>query len=559
MINTVKRFLIKEKVLFLLLLVGFLFRLLPIMSVEYYINGEEAGLANSVLQFHGYVNFNSIDPIGRGYLHGFHQYLFFLSAFIFEPNLHWLKLSTISFNLMFILSFIPALRYVKKKLKSRNDFYQYLLIGLLVIPPFLILIWSSKARIEFLETLYIGNLILAGTLYLSEHLNNSNSLFRHKRQIGLLLVSLGIASGLSFLSQPLIIFYLGPSYLFIMTRILLRKTTLVNRVGEVFVFFSVLFLAATISIVLFDLTSNRVDLVRTTSFVQMRFDDGLLTYPSERLTRLITHINPTLFGSMDIFQSDHLFSPYYSALISVFILISISFSVCVSYGKLRRRIADHDVLIFYGIFFGLLIVYFSDFLNVVSETRRYLAFFSYYYLAIASMGHYLSALKPRKRAFLFTLQGLIVMMIVVNLYVGISQTYFKGLEAHYHPSYSDTIKDLNDLNVKMILTNSWIGGPITFYTKGEIVWTRSNLSSTPSSAGYDLNASIDKYALVTFANDNYYNSQLKELCRNFKKNELTVIYYDLQDCFITVEDKIDYFNGDVISKDHMIRESVSGQ
>lgn len=483
------------------LILGFFVRLIPISTYQQVINGEEASFANNVLRISGIIKENVYSNVGRGYLHGYSLYLFVFLSKLFNPNLLFLKLTTAIFNLLFIITFIPLIFASFNKRCSRTNFNHSLIIISLIflflaIPPLVFQVWSAKVRLEFLETVYIGNILLFITAYYSQ-LISSKIIKDSLNNFAVLSLLLFFLIGCAFISQPLIIFYAIPIFTYLIIFLTFRKKRLLEIIISILIFVLTMPLISLASASFVSEVSEFASLEKTISFVGKEYNETGISVPSKRVIRIYTHVIPTFLGQKTESQSSDIIHEALTLFTASFSLTSIIWLASVSLSEIRNRNITIHTLIFFGLLSSVGIIYFSSFMSVYQESRRYFPFFSFQFVALILFLLMIARVKFKEHSVGFYISAsFLTLLIVTNTYSLIMSGFYKSKFVKSYENMNVIVPKLREMGITQIYTNSWIGAPISFSTKGEILWTHLKASSAPSTMGYAFLPDLSKGAVV---------------------------------------------------------------
>ncbi|WP_270406855.1 hypothetical protein [Paenibacillus timonensis] len=433
----------------ILLLAGVVLRTIYLFTAQSTINAEEAALGIESLSL--IKNLNLELDFSQNRFYSIARYVTALFFYLFGTSIFTLKIVSLIFSILFIVTIWKLSELVFNKFDNKNILC-LLVLFYVTISPALLTTWSLKARGGFIESLFIGTLIIYLTCkYIREEITD------------LRLIILGYCWGIAFWIHPITASYIGASIIviFITIKFNLKK----------------IFLLAISSFVglLPLLILNMYNNYNTFRYLLGAEADGSSLTTISKLKDVFTKALPMMLGLSHEITMKELFPKAISYLLLILFIILIMSIIFISMRKIRKGFEAIDIIIlFFLIHFCLLIT--TSWGSFLVEPRRALPL----YTAIPFFMFYLLGCVKRRKFLLLVFVPIIFLNINSNIdYVKTNPSGFNSLDYH---SYGDVISLLAQKDINHVFTNFWIGNKVTFESQGSITWSKSLF--TPSVHGF---------------------------------------------------------------------------
>ncbi|MBP1157466.1 MULTISPECIES: hypothetical protein [unclassified Paenibacillus] len=453
-------------------------KIIYMFTAQSTINGEEANIGT--LAMHYIHNWNIDLDYSQTRLYSISRYFTALLFFFFGISIPVLKSSSLIFSILYIGAFYLLIREIYRDLPitRKNQLFFVVTFGYVCISPSLLNIWSLKNRGGFIESLFIGTLIIYLTIkYIrSQHINKTQFLI------------MGYLWGLALWVHPITISYIVVSFFFLMLHLIINrnkifKNMFISLVGALIGILPLLIL-------------NFYYKFNTFQFFKNTEPDGPYRTLSQKTLHLLTDAFPMIFGFKHELTNDYIFPSLISILLIIlfFSLILIAFYKVI-FDLLNRkievkyRIKPIEVILALFILNCLLIVI-SSWGSFLIEPRRALTLYTTVPIIIL---YGISHLNKK------TSTILLLLLMFINLYSNYSyiKKYPNGYDDFSYKHYTDATNYLLENSIDHIFTNSWYGYKITFESKEKITWSKTNFLT--ASYGYAHNGNVTKNTAFVFS------------------------------------------------------------
>lgn len=481
-------------ILSFILIISFFTRLTGLVTFQKTINGEEGGMGVYLLQKKGIIQKYKTPPSNRGYFHGFAKFYYLPLLIFFNPTIALIKFTNLIISLIFVFLLAITLKIIyddfyEKKKKTWESFVLLLLNWLYIaIPPLLLVIWSLKVRPDFLDTLVLGQLLFILSIKIV------------KKDFPLTLAFLiSFLSTLGFTAQPLIIYYIIPSVIYIflnfIPKLQLKKFIKLIILG---------FFGSVLGILPLIIYRKRNALLLI-KFLNSKIIEGPYDSPLKRIFGFLKEAYPMFINLRT--ESSHtnnlIHTPYDKI---VYILISVLILIPIFYSILdlpKKRFNKSINLFIIGIISFFTIIYMSNFASFLSEPRRVLPFYSFYFpLIFYALLLLYNSIKHNK--FLKYIPFVVVILLILTDTLILAKTAYEFNPNKLSKIYRDRKLAVNNLlknHIYYIYTVSWIGNPITTESQGKILWSHFPLSNLSSPLGFNFEKRLKNAGIVLFKNE----------------------------------------------------------
>lgn len=441
----------KKRFFYSLLCLAILIRITYLLTAQSNINGEEAMFGVEAISFIKSLNMELDWSSTR--LYTITPYVTALVFYLFGISTINLKVVSLVFSIIYIL----IMWKLSKKIFSENTNIQKLVIVYIVLSPALLNIWSLKARGGFIETLAIGTLILYLTIKYSDVTD-----FK--------VLILGYLGGIAFWIHPMTMSYTLTSFIILAFYLYRSKLKIIEKIKKVFILGLGSFIGVLPLIII-----NMYFKFNTFKYLFGATAEGSSITYLEKIRDLIFQALPMLLGIRHEWEHENILPRIITVPFFVLILVLCFFVVLYRLKRLKKGIQGIDVLILFSLIHSLLIIT-TSWGSFLLEPRRALPLYS----ALPFLIFYsFTILKNKKYIYLIT-----ALVLFVNIFSNIDyiNKNIKGYNNFYYNDFTNATKFLTDNSINHIFTNSWYGFKLTFESKGEITWSRTQF--LPASYGF---------------------------------------------------------------------------